>query len=588
MWILFPHRTSVHKTLAAWVSGADDRYSGQRSVVSMAFPPPKNPHVPTRIVGLRHAPPPPRKKRWRLRVGLVAWLALVLVATAVFVKVRYLPATAVLPGLSVDGVIVPPGADEAALAAHVEQRAKSLLERKVKLFLPSSDKPVLEASLEELGMRVDRKATVETALRVGKFGDLYTRALTTRASRSGEIDVPLAASVDREAAFRVLSALKEAEDLQPISARLDLEKHATIPEKEGVYIDADAAMAALDDLVKDRRAENVKLPVATFAPRISQKFLEGLDISTVVAEYETYFSRTGDQRERGKNIDNAALKLDGLVVSPGEMVSFNDVIGERSEANGFHKAYEIFKGEMVEGVGGGTCQVASTFHAAVFFAGFDLLERLPHSRPSGYITMGLDSTVVYPGVDLKVRNPHPFPMVVHAKTVGWKLRVELLGKERPVKVAFGRELLETIPYKRKIIEEAELSGKKVIVKQHGIRGYKIRRSRTLTFANGTTKRESVTDTYPPTTEIYKVPVGFDVALLPPLPGGPNEDTDLGGNPSAPPPAARAPAADSTSAATASAETPATAAPDIEFVEAPGAHAPTAQQRDPTKTVVIKR
>ena len=218
-----------------------------------------------------------------------------------------------------------------------------------------------------------------------------------------------------------------------------------------------------------------------FPPRISSAFLKSLDISTVVAEFETFFSRSGDQKRRGKNIDNAAQKLDGVVISPGELVSFNDVVGERSEANGFEKSWEIFKGEMVEGVGGGTCQVASTFHAATFFGGFDVLERLPHSRPSAYIPMGLDSTVVFPAVDLKVRNPHPFPVVVHASTEGGKLRVELLGKMRPVRVAFGRDVTDTLPYKRKIEEDPALSGNRVIAKQHGIKGYKIKRTRTFTY-----------------------------------------------------------------------------------------------------------
>lgn len=536
-------------------------------------------------MGLRHAPPPVRKKRWQLRISVLSGITILLGTSLTFAKMHYVPEDEILAGLKIDGVTLPPEADRAALAAHVGARAKALLERKVKLRLPGSDRAVLETTLEELGMRVDEEATIATALRVGKDGDLYTRALAGIAAREGELDVPLVASVDREIGFRVLSSLKEAEDVQPVSARLDLDKHATIPEKDGVYIDADGTMAALDALVKDPRADVVELPVATFAPRISSKFLEKLDISTVVAEYETYFSRNGDQKLRGKNIDTAAMKLDGLVISPGEMVSFNEVIGERSEENGFHKSWEIFKGEMVEGIGGGTCQVASTFHAAVFFGGFDLLERLPHSRPSGYITMGLDSTVVYPGVDLKVRNPHPFPVVVHAKTIGSKLRVELLGKEKPVRVQFGREILETLPFKRKIVEDPKLPPKKVVVKQHGIRGYKIKVTRTLTYADGRKKKETVTDTYPPTTEIYEVPLGFDVTLLPPLPEG-GEDSELGGNPSPPPPSARTPSEPGTDP-TASAED-VVASPEVEFVEAPGAHAPTTQQRDPTKNVVIRR
>ena len=484
----------------------------------------------------------------------------------------------------VDGERVPDGATAEAVRALAAAHARSLLGRKVALRLVGHDEPVLEATLEQLGVRVDVDRTTAVAVDLGKDGDLITRAEAAREASEGRTDVPLFTRVDHELAMAKLLALKEVEDTQPVSARLDLDKHETIREKDGVYIDADATIAALELVARDRRTASIDLPVKSFSPRISSAFLESLDIGTVVAEYETYFSRSGDQERRGKNIDNAAQKLDGVVISPGEMLSFNEVVGERSEDNGFQKSWEIFKGEMVEGVGGGTCQVASTFHAATFFAGFDVLERLPHSRPSAYIPMGLDSTVVYPAVDLKVRNPHPFPVVIHAKTIGNKLRVELLGRARPVRVGFGREVVSTLPYKRKIEEDPTLSGKKVVVKQHGIQGYKIKVSRIFTYADGTTKKEELTDTYPPTTEIYKVPVGFDVALLPPLPGGDAEDPELGGNPSPAPISARTPSGEGTDA-TASADAPAS---DLVFVDAPGSHAPTAAQREPPKKMWLRR
>jgi vancomycin resistance protein YoaR len=498
--------------------------------------------------------------------------------------------------MKIDGALVPEGVDPRAFSA---ERARVLLSRRVRLVL-QDDKPVLEATLEELGVWVDDDRTGAVALRLGKEGDILTRAEAARDARRGLLDIPLAVFVDRALLLPKLQALKELWDTSPVSARLDLEKHETIAEMDGRYIDADEVAADIERAGRDARIVAILLQTKAFAPRVSSAFLKSLDISTVVAEYETYFSRGGDQQRRGKNIDNAAQKLDGIVISPGELLSFNEIIGERSESNGFEKSWEIYKGEMVEGVGGGTCQVASTFHAATFFAGFDVLERLPHSRPSAYIPMGLDSTVVYPAVDLKVRNPHPFPVVVHAKTVGNKLRVELLGKMRPVHVGFEREVVETIPYKRKIEEDATLSGKKVTVKQHGIKGFKVKRKRHMTYADGTRKKEELTDTYPPTTEIYKVPVGFDVALLPALPEGDGEDADLGGNPSATPPSARAPAQQGTDAAQAAvapaggaadaARTGATnsGVADVEFVDAPGAHAPTAAQREPAKTLWLRR
>lgn len=508
--------------------------------------------------------------------------------TAFAADARYLPVTTVLPGLAIDGERVPDGAGAPAVRALVEARAKALGGRPLRLLVPGSDKPVIETTLKELGVVVDIDETVAVATRIGKAGDVLGRAEAARNAREGKLDVPLVASIDRAVALSVIERVKEKEDISPISARLDLDKHATIPEKEGRYVDADGTIIAIEAAMRDRRAESVTVPVATFAPRISAAYLKSLDISTVVAEYETYFGRRGDQELRGKNIDNAAQKLDGLVISPGEMISFNDVIGERSESNGFHKSWEIFKGEMVEGLGGGTCQVASTFHAAIFFGGFDVLERLPHSRPSAYIPMGLDSTVVFPAVDLKVRNPHPFPIVVHAKTDGPKLRVELLGKERPVKVGFGREVLETIAYKRKIVEDAALAGKKVRVKQHGINGYKIKRTRIFTYTDGHTRKEEKEDKYPATTEIYEVPVGFDVSLLPPLPSGSGEDSDLGGNPGPAPASAATPSGAGMTPTAAATSSLAATDPSVELFDAPGAHAPTAAQKEPPKTIWLRR
>jgi vancomycin resistance protein YoaR len=568
-----------------------------------SFPSPNGPHVhpgtfpsgPPAAIYVPQAKVPPPGRRWGLRLALVGGLLALVAGTSAGLRARYLPTAFVVPGLVIDGETVPAGADAKALRAIVETHAATLAARHVELSMRGADKPVIVATLAEMGLQVDVDETVAIASRVGKGGDAWSRVQMVRKARAGQLDVPLRLHIAREPAFAKLESVKELTDSEAVSARLDLDKHATIPEKDGHYVDRDGTVALLEAaaLTRDVRHEpaKIELPIATFAPRIVAAYLKNLDISTVMAEYETFFSRSGDQRRRGKNIDNAAQKLDGLVISPGEMVSFNTIVGERSETNGFAKSWEIFKGEMVEGVGGGTCQVASTFHAVAFFGGFDVLERLPHSRPSAYIPMGLDSTVVYPGVDLKVRNPHPFPVVVHAKTERGKLRIELLGKTRPVEVSFGRELVEAVSFTRKVVEEPSLSGKKVLVKQHGIKGFRIRRSRLLRYPDGTRKKEEATDFYPPTVEIYHVPVGFDVALLPALATserGEGEDSSPCGNPSETPASARAPSSPSSTAdATACADC--TKPTDgIEFVDAPGAHAPTAAQRDPSKSVWLKR
>ena len=128
------------------------------------------------------------------------------------------------------------------------------------------------------------------------------------------------------------------------------------------------------------------------------------------------------------------------------MFSFNEVVGDRTEKEGYRVAPVIQGGELIDGLAGGMCQIASTLHAAAFFAGLDIVSSTPHSRPSAYIPMGLDSTVVYPSTDLKLRNPYDFPVVMHYQVNQGAVKVELLGKERPYKVVFEREIKAETPF----------------------------------------------------------------------------------------------------------------------------------------------
>jgi vancomycin resistance protein YoaR len=220
--------------------------------------------------------------------------------------------------------------------------------------------------------------------------------------------------------------------------------------------------------------------------------------------------------------------VDGVVLMPGEVASFNRLVGPRSEENGFTTAPEIYKGEMRDGIGGGTCQVAGTLHAAAFFAGLEILDRSNHSRPSGYIRMGLDATVVYPTVDLKLRNPYAFPLVVHASIDRGTLAFELRGRERPVEVQLSTATVGVEPFKRKVEEAHWVKEGKFVLKQKGIRGYSIRKTRTIALQGGERRVEVSTDVYPPTFEIYLVPPGADAeALLPPL--APVEDARTASN-----------------------------------------------------------
>jgi vancomycin resistance protein YoaR len=435
-----------------------------------------------------------------------------------------------LPGLRVDGEAVGPE----GVRGFVEDRARQLEARRVRVVVADGDamRTVAETTLGELGVSVDVDAVTSLALRVGREGDVIARAHVADHARGGAIDVPLQPSVDWRPIVGLLVPLKEDIDLPPVPARLDLEHHGILEEKSGRYVDADGAVAELARAAADPSVVEVQVPFIDVPPRVTKESLARIDISHVMASYETFFGRGGDQGPRARNIEVASSHVDGLVIEPGQIVSFNEVVGPRSEENGFKHAHEIFKGEMVDGTGGGTCQVASTLHGAAFFGGLDVLERSPHSRPSAYIPAGLDATVVYPIVDLKLRNPFSFPVAVHATVLANKVRMELLGADKPVDVTFGRSIIATTPFGRKVVEDPNVSKPKR--KQKGIDGIDLIRSRVLAYHDGRPRKiEGGRDLYPPTQEIWLIPPGYDETGLPPLGEDFPKDDQAGATPNKP-------------------------------------------------------
>ena len=132
--------------------------------------------------------------------------------------------------------------------------------------------------------------------------------------------------------------------------------------------------------------------------RESAAQLRDVDMSAVIGWFRTNYNANEDHRDRTYNLHLAAEKINGHVWMPGAVFDFNQVVGDRSEANGFRMATVISAGELIDGVGGGTCQITGTLHASVFFAGLEVLNRTPHTRPSAYIQMGLDAAVAYPTI----------------------------------------------------------------------------------------------------------------------------------------------------------------------------------------------
>jgi vancomycin resistance protein VanW len=127
------------------------------------------------------------------------------------------------------------------------------------------------------------------------------------------------------------------------------------------------------------------------------------------------FSTTllGRSPEQINNAGRAALDLDGTIIPPGCVFSFNKLVGARDGEKGYARAPMIDdSGYLQEIPGGGICQLATTIYNAALYAGLEIVERHPHSRAVSYVPPGRDATIATWRKDLKLRNPHRLPLVL--------------------------------------------------------------------------------------------------------------------------------------------------------------------------------
>ena len=313
--------------------------------------------------------------------------------------------------------------------------------------------------------------------------------------------------VNREAAIKALTLLKAKTDRAPINAYLDLEARTINDDRDGVVLDL---WGSIPRIATAARSNAATLELATIAvPATVTKAGLGIDdISNVLGHYVTKFSVS--DRDRNFNLKLAASKLNGVVLKPNEEFSFNATVGERSQRMGYKVAHVITAGEMVDGLAGGTCQISTTLFGAAFFGGIDIVKTINHSRPSAYTPLGFDATVVWPDVDLKLKNTYDFPVVIRFVVANGESKVEILGKKRPYdKVVFERKVIEESPFSTEERLDEEMPMDSTLIDQAGFNGYKIERLRKF-YKNGkVVKTNKWTLNYKPVTEYIRRGVNPD-------------------------------------------------------------------------------
>ena len=234
-------------------------------------------------------------------------------------------------------------------------------------------------------------------------------------------------SFDPDVINQFLDPIRSEFEAEPVNAEFQINDDNTvsvIPGSNGTRIDEVQAAARLYQ-ASHTGSRTAELPIVEGAkPERTTEYLEGLNVKHLVSSFTTYHSCC---EPRVTNIHLIAEAIDGVLVLPGQTFSINDHVGERTVEKGYVDAGSIVAGEIVDTIGGGTSQFATTFYNAVFWGGYQDVEHQPHSYYFSRYPEGVEATLFWRSIDVKFRNNREHAVLIDTRYTDTSITVRFFG-----------------------------------------------------------------------------------------------------------------------------------------------------------------
>lgn len=207
---------------------------------------------------------------------------------------------------------------------------------------------------------------------------------------------------------------------QDASYKLEDGKIVICDEVHGVVVDKSKIQEALN-------SGNDRVEIAVSVQRASKTAddLAKMLFRDVMGEWSSSYASSS--AARASNVELAASRMNGYILMPGEVFSYDQTIGERTSANGYKEAGVYIGNRSDVGIGGGICQPSSTLYGAVLYANLEIVERTSHSLPVSYVPAGQDATVAQGAIDFRFKNNTEYPVKIVATYSNRKLVCQILG-----------------------------------------------------------------------------------------------------------------------------------------------------------------
>lgn len=315
------------------------------------------------------------------------------------------------PGVSVGGINLAK-MDREEIRGHFIRENEKVKEAK---FTFTHEDKVATASAGDLEIGLDHDLIADQALSIGRSNDPVSNLSIILQSYFVGIDLSPSYRFSVKELEDTLSSLTSTINKLPVDALFQFENGKVLafrPSSVGYEVNTekvgDAVLVKTPAIFLDDSSKNIAIPliVDTIEPEISTDEANDLGIRELIGSGTSLFR--GSIENRVYNITLATSRLNGVLVPPDKIFSFNEALGDISSFTGYKQAFVIENGRTVLGDGGGVCQVSTTFFRALLNSGLPIVERTPHAYRVGYYEQdsgpGLDATIYVPSVDLKFKN----------------------------------------------------------------------------------------------------------------------------------------------------------------------------------------
>lgn len=358
------------------------------------------------------------------------------------------------------------------VSGMTEQKAKKMLSKHIKQAKSQEitveiDEHKATTTLDALGYSCDVDGFVDRAVNYAKTGNIIKRYKEREDLKQHDVKFALAFDLDSEAVMNFVKNDCSQYDVQAKNASWTRKNGTFEIEKEsgGRVIVADETAEKIEKTISDKWVDGGVTLKAIMLDTKPQ--YDSSNLSTepdVLGSYFTSFASSDNARSQ--NLVNAARLLNGFTLYPGEQFSVAEHLVPFSEEHGYKVSKAYANGQVVDSVGGGVCQAATTLYNALLKAELQIDERYNHSMIVSYVKASMDAAISEGNKDLKFTNNTEKPIYIEAYTANRSIYFSIYGEET-------RDLVNRrVEYESEVIETIEPGEDKEIVDPSLPEGYR--------------------------------------------------------------------------------------------------------------------